>query len=89
MQSVLGGFPDETNYADYRDASGLKLPYTMAVVSAEGTRTFRWAQVDVNRTDDDSQFLRLHRHLRRGLLGIKIAFGLPFPRAGAGGGARP
>ena len=33
MQSVLGGFPEETYYEDYRDASGLKVPFTMRVLS--------------------------------------------------------
>ncbi len=28
MQSVLGGFPEETTYEDYRDVSGLKVPFT-------------------------------------------------------------
>jgi photosynthetic reaction center cytochrome c subunit len=56
MQSVLGGYPEETNYGDYRDVSGLKVPFTMGVVSAEGDRTFKWTQVDVNASVDDSRF---------------------------------
>jgi photosynthetic reaction center cytochrome c subunit len=56
MQSVLGGYPEETNYGDYRDVSGLKVPYTMGVVSAGGDRTFKWSQVDLNASVDDSRF---------------------------------
>ena len=56
MQSILGGFPEETNYGDYRDVSGLKVPFTMRVLSAEGDRTYKWSQVDVNASVDDSRF---------------------------------
>jgi hypothetical protein len=35
MQSVLGSFPEETNYDDYRVVSGIKVPFTMLVVSPE------------------------------------------------------
>ncbi len=57
MQSVLGGFPEETYYEDYRDASGLKVPFTMRVLNpADGDRTYKWSRVDVNATVDDSKF---------------------------------
>ena len=57
MQSILGGFPEETNYDDYRDVSGLKVPYTMVVKNpADGDRTYKWTQVDVNVPVDDSRF---------------------------------
>ena len=58
MQSVLGAFPEETNYDDYRDVSGVKIPYTVRVVSAEGNRTYKWAQVDANAPVDDSKFTK-------------------------------
>ncbi|MBZ5659269.1 MAG: c-type cytochrome [Acidobacteriia bacterium] len=58
MQSVLGGFPEEMTYEDYRDVSGLKVPFTMRVVSAEGNRTYEWSQVDANAPVDDSKFTR-------------------------------
>ena len=58
MQSVLGGFPEETTYEDYRDVSGLKVPFTMRVVSAEGNRTYTWSQVEANAPVEDSKFTR-------------------------------
>ena len=58
MQSVLGAFPEETNYDDYRDVNGVKIPYTILVVSAEGNRTYKWAQVDANVPVDDSKFTK-------------------------------
>jgi len=58
MQSVLGGFPEETTYEDYRDVSGLKVPFTVRVVSAEGNRTYKWSQVDANVPVEDSKFTK-------------------------------
>jgi photosynthetic reaction center cytochrome c subunit len=58
MQSVLGGFPEEISYEDYRDVSGLKVPFTMRVVSAEGYRTYTWAQVEANAPVEDSKFTK-------------------------------
>ena len=58
MQSVLGGFPEETTYEDYRDVSGLKVPYTLRVSSTEGNRIYKWSQVDANAPIDDSKFTK-------------------------------
>ncbi|HEY2645440.1 MAG TPA: photosynthetic reaction center cytochrome c subunit family protein [Candidatus Acidoferrales bacterium] len=58
MQSVIGGFPEDTFYEDYRDAGGVKVPYTMRVVSAEGTQIFKWSQVDANAPAEDARFMK-------------------------------
>lgn len=58
MQSVLGSFPEETNYDDYRVVSGVKVSFTMGVVSSEGNRTYKWSQVDVNVPMEDSRFTK-------------------------------
>jgi len=58
MQSVLGSFPEETSYEDYREVSGLKVPFTVRVVSAEGNRTYKWSQVDANAPVDDAKFTK-------------------------------
>lgn len=58
MQSVIGSFPEETFYEDYRDVSGVKVPYTARVVSAEGNRTFKWSQVDANAPAEDAKFMK-------------------------------
>jgi hypothetical protein len=58
MQSVIGSFPEETFYEDYRDVSGAKVPFTARVVSAEGNRTFKWSQVDANAPVEDAKFMK-------------------------------
>ncbi|MBZ5699699.1 MAG: c-type cytochrome [Acidobacteriia bacterium] len=58
MQSVLGSFPEETNYDDYRVVSGLKVPFTMVVVDPEGKQTYKWSQVELNTPVEDSRFTK-------------------------------
>jgi photosynthetic reaction center cytochrome c subunit len=58
MQSVLGGFPEESTYEDYRDVSGIKVPFTVRVTSAEGNRTYKWSQVDANVPVDEAKFTK-------------------------------
>ena len=58
MQSVIGSFPEETYYEDYRGVSDVKVPFTMRVVSAEGNRTYKWAQVDGNAPIEDAKFAK-------------------------------
>jgi photosynthetic reaction center cytochrome c subunit len=58
MQSVIGAFPEDTFYEDYRDVSGVKVPFTMRVVSAEGNRTYKWSQIDANAPVEDAKFAK-------------------------------
>jgi len=58
MQSPLGSFPEETNYDDYRDVGGFKVPYTMVVLSPEGDRTYKWSQINLNAPVEDSRFTK-------------------------------
>ena len=58
MNSVLGSFPEETNYDDYRDVSGLKVPFVIHLLSPEGTRTYRWDHVEVNTPVEDVRFAK-------------------------------
>jgi photosynthetic reaction center cytochrome c subunit len=58
MQSVIGSFPEETFYEDYRDVSGAKVPFTRRVVSAEGNRTYKWAEVNANAPAEDAKFAK-------------------------------
>jgi len=58
MQSVIGSFPEDTFYEDYRDVSGVKVPFTMRIVSAEGNRTYKWSQVDANAPVEDAKFTK-------------------------------
>jgi photosynthetic reaction center cytochrome c subunit len=58
MQSVIGSFPEEIYFEDYRDVSGVKVPFTDRVVSAEGNRTLKWSQVDANAPIEDAKFTK-------------------------------
>jgi hypothetical protein len=58
MQSVIGSFPEETFYEDYRDVNGVKVAFTNRVVSAEGNRVYKWAQVDANAPVEDAKFMK-------------------------------
>ncbi len=55
-QTVLGALPIETDYADYRDVDGVKIPFTIRVVRADGTLTYQFEQVQANASPDDSKF---------------------------------
>jgi photosynthetic reaction center cytochrome c subunit len=58
MNSVLGSFPIETNFEDYRDASGIQVAFSNRLVSPEGNRIYKWEQVEVNAPVDDNIFAR-------------------------------
>jgi hypothetical protein len=58
MQSVIGSFPEDTFYEDYRDVSGVKVAFTNRVVSAEGNRTYKWSTVDANAPAEDAKFTK-------------------------------
>jgi hypothetical protein len=58
MQSVIGSFPEDTFYDDYRDVSGVKVPFTARVASAEGNQTFKWSTVDANAAAEDAKFMK-------------------------------
>ncbi|MGH9747544.1 MAG: c-type cytochrome [Candidatus Acidiferrales bacterium] len=56
IESPLGALPLETNYDDYRDVDGLKIPFTLRVTRVDGTTTYRWQQMDANVPLDARQF---------------------------------
>jgi photosynthetic reaction center cytochrome c subunit len=58
MQSVIGSFPEDTFYEDYRDVSGVMIAFTNRVVSAEGNRTYKWATIDANAPVEDAKFTK-------------------------------
>ena len=59
FNTALGEIPQQTDYDDYRDVSGVKIPYLVHVVSAEGgTRTYKWDQIQVNGTVDETKATR-------------------------------
>jgi hypothetical protein len=56
IESPLGDLPQEMDFQDYRDVSGVKMPFTIRVVRIDGTTTCTWDQVQANVPVDDSQF---------------------------------
>jgi hypothetical protein len=56
MNSVLGSFPETTDFDDYRDASGLKVAATVHVLSPEGDRTYKFDQIEANTPVEDVKF---------------------------------
>jgi photosynthetic reaction center cytochrome c subunit len=56
IESPLGSLPQNTDYSDYRDVNGVKVPFTVADVQAEGPATFRWEQIQANVPIEDSKF---------------------------------
>ena len=58
MQSVIGSFPEDTFFEDYRDVSGVKVAFTRRIVSAEGNRTYKWSQIEANTPIEDAKFAK-------------------------------
>jgi hypothetical protein len=56
MNSVLGAFPETTAFDDYRDVNGIKMAYTMKVISPEGDRTYKFDSIEVNTPVEDAKF---------------------------------
>jgi len=56
MNSVLGSFPETTNFDDYRDVSGVKIAHTVQVMSPEGDKTYKFDQIDIDTPVEDARF---------------------------------
>jgi len=56
IESPLGSLPLETVYDDYRDVSGLKIPFIVRVARIDGTTTYTWQHMDANVSVDESRF---------------------------------
>jgi photosynthetic reaction center cytochrome c subunit len=56
IESPLGALPLETDYEDYRDVNGLKIPFTLRVTRVDGTTTYTWQKMDANLAIDASRF---------------------------------
>lgn len=56
IESPLGSLPQDTDYADYRDVNGVKLPFSVTVVHVQGPTVYRWDQIQTNVSVEDSRF---------------------------------
>ena len=56
IESPLGALPLQTDYEDYREVNGLKIPFTVRVTRVDGTTTYTWQKMDANVTIDHSRY---------------------------------
>ena len=56
IESPLGALPQDTDYSDYRDVNGVKVPFTVTEARVEGPTIFKWEQIQANTTVDDARF---------------------------------
>jgi photosynthetic reaction center cytochrome c subunit len=56
IESPLGALPLQTDYEDYRDVNGLKIPFTVRVTRVDGTTTYMWQKMEANVAIDPSRY---------------------------------
>ncbi|MGH9344867.1 MAG: c-type cytochrome [Terriglobia bacterium] len=57
-QTPLGRLPDQTDFSDYRQTDGVKVPYQMVSANPRGANTIRFDQVQQNVSVPDSKFAK-------------------------------
>lgn len=58
IESPLGALPLQTDYEDYRDVNGVRIPFLIRVTRMEGATTYQWSQMQANVAVDDQIFQR-------------------------------
>jgi photosynthetic reaction center cytochrome c subunit len=56
IESPLGALPQDTEYSDYRDVNGVKVPFTVTEARVEGPTIFKWEQIQANTAVDGARF---------------------------------
>lgn len=56
IESPLGALPLQTDYEDYRDVNGLKIPFTVRVTRVDGTTTYTWQKMEPNVAIDPGRY---------------------------------
>jgi hypothetical protein len=56
VDSPLGSIPEDAYYEDYRDVSGVKVPFLIRIVRADGATIYKWEQIQANISVDNSRF---------------------------------
>jgi photosynthetic reaction center cytochrome c subunit len=56
IDSPLGAIPQDAYYEDYRDVSGVKVPFLIRIVRADGATIYNWEQIQANIPVDNSRF---------------------------------
>jgi photosynthetic reaction center cytochrome c subunit len=56
IESPLGSLPQDTDYSDYREVDGVKLPFSVTVVHVQGATAYKWDQIQANVPVEDARF---------------------------------
>ncbi len=56
IDSPLGAIPQDAYYEDYRDVSGVKVPFLIRIVRADGVTIYKWEQIQANIPVDSRLF---------------------------------
>jgi len=56
--SAVGRAPTQTDYADYRDVSGVKIPFRWTVSWLDGRETFELSEVELNASIEAAKFAK-------------------------------
>lgn len=56
IESPLGALPQNTDYSDYRDVNGVKIPFSVTVTQVQGPTIYKWESIQANVPVEDSQF---------------------------------
>jgi len=56
IESFLGALPQETNYSDYREVSGVKVPFSVIVARGDEPTIYKWEHIQANVPLDDARF---------------------------------
>src|ERR1700728_3502854 len=57
-ETALGWLPTQIDYADYRDANGLKVPYRWTLARPSGRFTIQVTELKQNVPVDDAKFVK-------------------------------
>jgi hypothetical protein len=56
IESPLGALPFQTDYENYREVNGLKIPFTVRVTRVDGATTYTWQKMEANVAIDSSRY---------------------------------
>jgi photosynthetic reaction center cytochrome c subunit len=56
IESPLGSLPQDTDFSDYRDVHGVKLPFAVTVTRVQGPTIYKWDQIQANVPVEESRF---------------------------------
>lgn len=56
IESPLGSLPQNTDYSDYRDVNGVKVPFSVTVTQVQGPTIYKWDSIQANVPVEDSRF---------------------------------